>query len=753
MAQRLGRLIGQGLLGGIGLIAADAALAAAPPPPPDALTEGQASHWIAGADGATASVADDTSVVRVGGSSLRFDTTGGFDTWLLTPPTKDAGWDLVASGVDGIGYWVRAFNPSAFGFQNNSPWIRLHTTEKDYIELHATSELLNPARFGWVWLFAPLAGNSNWSRIEVGSPDLSLVNWIEIHQDTVDFGFTLWIDELRFGSPKPLDFRVAPDPGQTIVGVPASFRAIVTYENDATLDVTADALWETEDERIAPLVAPGRVAGTLLGSTTISASVGFLFDSAPLVVAPTPDPLPFERLNDLPDGSESVGTSARPEISPDGRFVVYQSSAANLASALAGGPVPPGWRHIILLDRASGALELVSVSNEGAPDDITVNTRPTVSADGLRIAYHSNGSVISGTGGVRHAYLRDRAAGTTVCLTCGLGAGESSDPRISADGRFVAFRSLLALVAEDRNGVADIYRLDLRSGAFELASRTPAGVAANGASREPVISGDGRFIAFTSEASDLVAGDANGVTDVFLAEMPDGPVVRISVGPGGAEADGASNTDLTGADISLDGRRVLFMSTASNLIAGADDNGVRDIFVHDTTTGLNTLVSRGPTGTLGNLPAGGSCVLSGDGRFAFVLTEANNLIPSDVNGVRDLFRYDLETDEVLWIGQALSGQFDGESAAGAAADLTGATFVFGSSAANLVPFDLNGSIDVFLARFEVPSPADLSGDGAVDAADLAILLGNWGSAGAGDLDGDGVVGSADLAILLGGWSN
>lgn len=177
-------------------------------PAPDELTEFQSSIWEAGAEGASAQVFDDTDRVRVGEASLRFETDGGFDTWLLAPASRNANWDFSVSG--GIAFWVYAENNN-IGFQNNSPWIRLHSSAQDYIELHASYDILNEARGNWRYFEIPLSGNNEWRRTIVGTPDLSAIRWIEIHADTWEAGFRLWIDGLRF------DLPISPPAGQMVI--------------------------------------------------------------------------------------------------------------------------------------------------------------------------------------------------------------------------------------------------------------------------------------------------------------------------------------------------------------------------------------------------------------------------------------------------------------------------------------------------------------------------------------------------------
>ncbi len=199
----------------VGVLAAISSLAgaiAAPPPGPDVQTENAATQWGAQADGAVAAVFDDVSVVRIGSSSLRFETTGGFDTWLFSPPSRDANWDLTAAGA-GLRFWLRAQNPSPIGFQGPSPWVRIYSAGGAYAEFNPIGHHpADEARADWVEVVIPYAGNARWSRTNVGAPNLSAVTAIEIHADTGDAGFTLWIDGLTFSIPTPPPANVGATP-------------------------------------------------------------------------------------------------------------------------------------------------------------------------------------------------------------------------------------------------------------------------------------------------------------------------------------------------------------------------------------------------------------------------------------------------------------------------------------------------------------------------------------------------------------
>jgi len=178
------------------------------------------------------------------------------------------------------------------------------------------------------------------------------------------------------------------------------------------------------------------------------------------------------------------------------------------------------------------------------------------------------------------------------------GNAESGDygSRISADGRFVAFESRASnLVAGDANGCPDIFVRDRQSGTTERVSLATGGAEGNGISEFPSISADGRFVAFMSEATNLVAGDTNGCADIFVRDRQSGTTERVSLATGGTEGNNSSY----GSSISADGLFVAFDSWASDLVAG-DTNGNSDIFVRDRQNGTTERVSLATGGAQGD---------------------------------------------------------------------------------------------------------------------------------------------------------
>jgi Tol biopolymer transport system component len=227
--------------------------------------------------------------------------------------------------------------------------------------------------------------------------------------------------------------------------------------------------------------------------------------------------------------------------------------------------------------------------------------------------------------------------------------------------------------------------------ALLLLSATPANAsswcvtvvgAGDGDSLTPVISANGRFVAFPSEAADLVRHDSNGASDVFVEDRWTGSTTRVSVSASGAQADGAS---FDPPAISADGRYVAFVSSATNLVPG-DTDGVDDVFVKDRRTGAITLAG----------PGYGSPALSADGRYLAFRSGAA-LVADDTNNLDDVFVRDLRSGTTTRVSTSADGaQGDRQVSHGIAISADGRHVAFPSAATNLVPGDTNASVDMFV---------------------------------------------------------
>ncbi|HEV8112566.1 MAG TPA: calcium-binding protein [Planctomycetota bacterium] len=211
--------------------------------------------------------------------------------------------------------------------------------------------------------------------------------------------------------------------------------------------------------------------------------------------------------------------------------------------------------------------------------------------------------------------------------------GLSDFSSISSNGAIVAFRSLSStLVGGDTNGFRDAFCRGRITTQTEIVSVDSSEHLGDGASGPQFASVDGSLIVFSSDANNLVPGDTNGQTDVFVRDRVAGTTQRVSVSSGGAQGDGPSAY----GTISADGRYVAFQSSATNLVSG-DTNGVGDIFVRDRLGGITVLISRGASFTPSNgwseAPA-----ISADGNYVVFASGATNLINGDTNGFWDVFR-------------------------------------------------------------------------------------------------------------------
>ena len=408
-----------------------------------------------------------------------------------------------------------------------------------------------------------------------------------------------------------------------------------------------------------------------------------------------PAPPQTTRVSVRSDGTQANDMSLTPAVSRDGRFVAFRSFATNLVPNDTNG-VPDIFVH----DRNTGTTARVSVSSSGAQANGNNSATQAISADGRFVAFHSSATnlVANDTNGVDDVFVHDRNTATTTRVSVSSSGAQANNssarPALSADGRFVAFSSNATnLVANDTNGRADIFVRDRTNGTTTRVSVTSGGTQATGGSSSgPAISADGQIVAFSSNATNLVANDTNGLSDVFVHDRTTGTTTRVSVTSGGTQAVGGSSF-LGG--ISGDGRFVAFNSDATNLVAN-DTNGGGDVFVHDRNTGTTTRVSVSSSGAQGN-GVSRDTRISEDGRFVVFQSFATNLVANDTNARSDIFVHDRTTG----VTTRASVRSDGTQATGGesinpAISGDGRFVVFGSFATNLVANDSNGRHDIFV---------------------------------------------------------
>jgi Tol biopolymer transport system component len=351
-----------------------------------------------------------------------------------------------------------------------------------------------------------------------------------------------------------------------------------------------------------------------------------------------------------PDGTPSNGWAGAPALVPDGRYLAFYGWASNLV---------PGdtnaVQDLFFYDRKSAILQRISVGPGGVQandrsGDSSGSARPALSADGRFVAFHSAASNLTpdDNNGRVDVFLYDRQAETSTLISDGPGGiaanGDSSHPTLSVDARYVLFQSRAtnldpSVPSLGGPGNYQIYLHDRMEGSTLLISRGPDGRPGNGDSTMSAISGDGRYLVYASVASNLVPGDTNQVSDVFLHDRSTGETRRVSVTSTGTQANRAASTPT----ITLDGQHIAFSAEASNLVNG-DGNNAADLFVYDQlarhTSRVSVAVRGAWRGQEANGPTQGPAAIIPGGRLIGFVSQATNLAPADARGVPGLYLHE-----------------------------------------------------------------------------------------------------------------
>jgi Tol biopolymer transport system component len=408
-----------------------------------------------------------------------------------------------------------------------------------------------------------------------------------------------------------------------------------------------------------------------------------------------------ELVSRVPGNMGADGGSYEGAVTPNGRYVAFYSDATNLVN---GENDANGASDVFVRDRKSGATERVSEDSAGTQGN-DESVYPCVSANGRYVAFQSSATNLDGsdTNTSDDVFLRDRKSGTTRRVSVAPGGAESLagcyvfGACLSGNGRYLVFQSNSSnLDAAATNGEYQIFLADLRTGALTLVSRDAAGIAGNDYSGDASISPNGRFVAYDSTATNLVAGDTNGVYDVFVFDRKTGTTRRASVASNGGEATGG---DSYCPAVSNNGQVVAFYSRAANLVPG-DTNGLYDDFIHDFRSGATTRIS---VDADGNEVAASSYLpaLSQNGKTVVFYSDADGLVPEDSNGTGDVYAYDVPTGTLrLLTADAQGNVGDGDSYLYVGSlSSNGKWCAVSSAATNLSNQDQNGSTyDEFLVQ-------------------------------------------------------
>jgi len=458
------------------------------------------------------------------------------------------------------------------------------------------------------------------------------------------------------------------------------------------------------------------VPGGSRARTRAAGAVALVALAAPLVGAPRGDASTTSITSSISSASGQAprtSFSFRPWISGDGHFVAFDSDSPSLV---------PGdtnrARDIFVYDRDNGTLDLIS-KGPGGRQANGDSQRPTLSADGRYVAYWSaaDNLVDGDTNKVTDCFVTDRQTHETVRIDVGpndlQANGECARPVISGDGKMVAFESA-ATNLEKPSVLGKSTDTNKARDVFvrDLTAGTTTRVSVMSDGKQ----GFGESVRpsisadgrFVGFQSDaaLVADDTNKKTDVYVHDMGSGETTRISIGPGGAEGNAGSFSP----SLSADGHLVAYWSNASDLVAD-DGNKTGDVFVFDRNDGTTTRVSVSEDGKEGDGMSSDPSI-SPDGRYVTYWSGATNLVPDDTNGKRDIFLIDRQSNTVTRVSVADDGtQGDGDSFSPNVAG-GGGLVAFDSAARTLVADDhkSKGS-DIFLHTEDAPPPADSSSAG------------------------------------------
>jgi Tol biopolymer transport system component len=462
---------------------------------------------------------------------------------------------------------------------------------------------------------------------------------------TAPFTWTLFVGSLPTGTPD-----LSLDPGTGVVsGTPTAagnFTATFTVRDSTGKTANGSVLFAVHSRTDRVSVNGSGTAGSGASSTpSISGDgslIAFASSSTNFVTGVNGTQIyvhnrqtnqieVVSRDNDASAINEGGGASSDPSMSADGRFVAFVSQSTNLVAGVSG-------QQVYLRDRQTGQTTLISKSSSGATSNGGVNSSPAISSDGRYVAFVSVATNLGVAGGNQQIYLHDRVTGITSLISkdnnAVPGDGTSATPAINADGRYIAFASASTNLGT-AGGNQQIYIHDRFTGAngtTSLVSKDSGATAGNGNSSAPSVSGDGRYVAFVSLATNIVTGFSG--QQVYIHDRNTGANGTNSlISRDNSGLPNAGNQNSSAPSISSDGRYVAFTSSATNLMAGVSG---QQIYLHDRNGPTTSLVSRDNTGSLveGNGPSD-TASINGNGGFVAFTSQASNLLaggvaPSDI---------------------------------------------------------------------------------------------------------------------------
>ena len=546
----------------------------------------------------------------------------------------------------------------------------------------------------WVFIQNSTGNSAHVGRFG-GKQEVNIFNWdiprIIIHELGHSLGF--WHEHQR----PDRDSYVTIDFGNIQPGQEYNFQvrlfadALGAYDFDSIMHYPAGAFARNPAIPVITAKWPNQSKQTTMGMATLPSPVDMLG------VQTVYGSIRIRRVSVDSIGTQANQGSGSPYISADGRYIAFYSSASNLVSGDTNSQ-PDAFVH----DRKTAITTRVSVDSAGKEANGNSYSLD-ISGDGRYVVFVSDATnLVSGdTNGVRDVFVHDRQTGQTTRVSIDSNGGEGNKASgnggsISSDGRYVAFASdATNLVSGDNNGLIDIFVHDRQTGNTIRVSVSSGGAEANGASVSPDVSGDGRLIAFQSDATNLVNGDTNGVTDIFLHDTVRGTTTRESVSSSGTQADRSCVTPA----ISPDGRFMIFSSSANNLVSIGVPFGRFQIYLRDllsSTTSLASINSLGAPGRLDSYQPN----ISSDGRHVVFCSSSDNLVAGKSGSSLDTFIHDRQKKITTRVSVSAHGREGNDVSVAPVISADGGVIAFASVANNLVYSDTNGFPDIFVHEME-----------------------------------------------------
>lgn len=374
----------------------------------------------------------------------------------------------------------------------------------------------------------------------------------------------------------------------------------------------------------------------------------------------------FEMISVNSAGEPGNGISINARVTADGRYVVFMSTATNLVSS-----GTTSWTgNVFLYDRRTRTTTLISKDPQGTEGNGS-SLRAAISADGSKVAFSSFATDLaalrdqsSQTVPIVSVYLYDRATDSVSLVS--ETSTEAPAPwllafhlDISGNGRFVAYEFL-----DNLDSSRNIYMKDLETGATTLVSKNVNGVKGQGTSAFPSFSADGRYVAFSSDCTDLIQGGTTpSIVQVYVADMQSDLIKLVSATSSGVEGDNRSLYP----SISADGRFVSYSTYATNLVEGMTMSGKGKIIINNLDTHTNSLVEVTPAGTEANgggeNQGVGTSRISLDDRFVIFDSTSTDLIEGGTKNTYEVFRRDLLEGKTILVPLSPTGAEPDDSAA------------------------------------------------------------------------------------------